>query len=98
MLSTDILWGIYIKIFHPNACLHQVRNVRSGLDSRTKILNILERQSLSAGKLSKQTRLTYDTVMHHLRLLESENIVQRIGKRPYLWRLTGKGQKRLDSM
>jgi hypothetical protein len=33
--------------------------------------------------------------MHHLRLLESEGTVNRKGKRPYIWLLTGLGQKRL---
>jgi len=34
-------------------------------------------------------------VMHHLHLLENEGTVSRKGKRPYIWLLTGLGQKLL---
>ena len=37
----------------------------------------------------------YGVVIHHLKLLETEKIVERKGKRPHVWLLTGLGQKRL---
>lgn len=83
------------EVLHPNAYLQRVRNVKTGLKARTKILNALEKRSANASSLAKEKLLSYGTVMHHLRLLEFEGIVNRKGKRPYLWLLTGIGQKRL---
>ena len=81
---------------HPNAYLKNIRNVNSGLKVRTKILEILESNSFSAGTIGKEAALSYSVVMHHLRLLEIEGIVHRKGCRPYYWVSTGLGQKRLN--
>jgi len=83
------------KALHPNAYLQRVRNVKTGLKARTKILNALEKKRSDASSIARELPLSYSTVMHHLRLLEIEGIVNRKGKRPYLWLLTGLGQKRL---
>ena len=83
--------------FHPNAYLRLVRNVSSGLKARTKILDALEGKSFDAVRLAKETSLSYNVAMHHLRLLEKEGIVHRNGRRPYFWVPTGLGQKRLVS-
>ncbi|MGB9915278.1 MAG: ArsR family transcriptional regulator [Candidatus Bathyarchaeales archaeon] len=83
------------EAFHPNAYLQHVKNVRSGLIARTKILNSLEHQSADTLSIAKELRSSYGAVMHHLRLLEKEGIVNRKGKRPTLWAPSGLGQKRL---
>jgi len=83
--------------FHPNAYLESVKNVKGGLRTRTEILDIIENRPLDASSIAKAIGLSYGTVMHHLRLLENEGIVNRKGKRPYLWLPTGLGQKRLVS-
>jgi len=75
--------------------LERVKNVKSGLKARTRILNALEKRSSDAAAIAKEKSLSYGVVMHHLRLLEKEGIVNRKGKRPYFWVLTGLGQKRL---
>jgi len=86
-------------IFHPNAYLSETRNVRQGLASRTKILVVLERKSATASTLAKESKLSYNVVHHHLRLLEAEKIVLcRKEKRPYFWKLTGVGQQRLETV
>jgi len=72
-----------------------VKNVKRGLKTRTKILDALEKRSSDAAAIAKKKSLSYGVVMHHLRLLEKEGIVNRKGKRPYFWVLTGLGQKRL---
>jgi DNA-binding transcriptional ArsR family regulator len=77
--------------------LERVKNVKSGLKARTKILTALEKRSSDAAAMAKEKSLSYGVVMHHLRLLEKEGIVNRKGKRPYFWVLTGLGQKRLVS-
>ena len=85
--------------FHPNAYLSETRNVRQGLDSRTKILRVLERKSATANVLAKESGLNYSVVLHHLRLLEAENILLRRGsKRPFFRELTGVGQQRLKTV
>jgi len=75
--------------------LHHVKNVKSGLKARTIILNVLENQALDAVSIATEKSLSYGVVMHHLHLLENEGTVNRKGKRPYIWLLTGLGQKRL---
>ncbi len=80
---------------HPNAYLKKIRNVRSGLKARTKILMQLDTRYLNAAELSRNTVLSYGVVMHHLGLLRDEGIVERKGTRRYVWLATGLGQKRL---
>jgi predicted transcriptional regulator len=83
--------------YHPNAYLANIKNVKLGLRARTRILNILEKQSVDAKTIGKETEMLYSVIMHHLRLLEAEGTVQRKGKKPHVWVLTGLGQKRLTN-
>jgi predicted transcriptional regulator len=83
------------ETYHPNAYLETVRNVKLGLKARTGILNVLERLSGDAKTIAGESGLPYGVTMHHLKLLEKERIVERKGGRPYSWKLTGTGQKRL---
>ena len=80
---------------HPNAYLKNIRNVSCGLKARTKILNSLESKASDGVKIAKDGSLSYSVAMHHLRLLENEDIVHRRGRRPIYWVATGLGQKRL---
>jgi predicted transcriptional regulator len=75
--------------------MQHIKNVKSGLKARTIILNVLEIRASDAKAIAKEKSLSYGVVMHHLRLLENEGTVNRKGKRPYIWLLTGLGQKRL---
>ncbi|MEM1563422.1 MAG: winged helix-turn-helix domain-containing protein [Candidatus Bathyarchaeia archaeon] len=81
--------------YHPNAYLIDFRNIKLGLKARTLILNFLERSSADAKTIAKETGLPYSVVLHHLKLLESKGIAKRESKRPFVWTLTGLGQKRL---
>ena len=81
--------------YHPKAFLHHVKNVKSGLEARTKILNLLDQQPFSAPTIARNIAMSYDAVLYHLHLLEAEATVSRRGKRPRIWVLTGLGQKRL---
>lgn len=83
------------KVFHPNAYLTKIRNVTRGLRARTRILRVLEKRSADAKTIAEESGLSYRVVLHHLRLLMAEDIVDRKGGRPYSWTLTGLGQKRL---
>lgn len=85
--------------FNPNAYLMQIRNVHKGLVARSRILEVLEGISATAGALAKETALSYRVILHHLRLLEAENIISRkTSKKPYCWELTGGGQQRLRTV
>ena len=73
-----------------------VRNVKCGLRARSKILEIIEEKPSDAAGIVRASTLSYNAVMHHLRLLKDENIVSKHGRRPYYWSATGLGQKRLQ--
>jgi predicted ArsR family transcriptional regulator len=84
--------------YHPKAYLEHVKSVKNGLVARTKILEVLERNSVAASAIAHDAAISYETVRYHLRLLEADGTVRRVGKkRPCLWHLTGLGQKRLVS-
>jgi len=82
-------------VYHPNAYLSTIRNVRLGLAARTKILNVLEKTVGDARTIATQAGLSYGVAVHHLKLLGVEEIVYRKDHRTSIWVTTGKGQKRL---
>jgi hypothetical protein len=85
--------------YHPNAYLARRRNVTKGLKARTKILAVMDRtDELTLKEVSRLALLSYSSSLHHVRLLEGEGILKRAGKRPYKWRITGKGQKSLNRL
>ncbi|MDH5481346.1 MAG: hypothetical protein OEY22_00495 [Candidatus Bathyarchaeota archaeon] len=86
---------MFKEVYHPNAYLTDIKNVKLGLRARTQILNILEKHSVDAQTIGKEAETSYRVVLHHLRLLETDGTVKRKGSRPYVWVLTGLGQKRL---
>lgn len=83
---------------HPKAFLTLKKNVRRGLLARTQIVLTLENKASSVKDVAQETGLSYSSVLHHLHLLEAENILTRRGKRPYFWSLTGSGQQRLTDV
>ena len=83
------------EVWHPNSYLSRIKNIKRGLSARTRILNMLEGGSMDARSMADQAGMHYSVVMHHLKLLEAEEIVERKGGRPHNWLLTGVGQKRL---
>jgi predicted transcriptional regulator len=83
--------------YHPKAFLSLKRNVRPGLIVRTRVVLLLEKRMLNAKSIAQKTELSYGVILHHLHLLEAENILVRKGNRPYLWELTGVGQQRLTN-
>lgn len=80
---------------HPNAYLSEIKNINLGLRARTQILNVLEKSFADARTIAQKAQMHYGVVMHHLKLLEAEAIIQRKGTKPYTWFVTGLGQKRL---
>ncbi len=80
---------------HPKAFLTLKRNVQPGLSARTQIISLLEKKKYNTKKISKETGLSYKSVLYHLHLLEAEKILSHRGRRTYVWELTGAGQQRL---
>jgi DNA-binding transcriptional ArsR family regulator len=86
------------EAYHPNAYLSNIKNIKLGLQTRSKILSILDKGSADAKTIAKETGMRYSVIMHHLRLLEAEGIVERKGSKPHTWAVTGLGQKRLVNL
>jgi len=81
---------------HPNSWLPRIRNVASGLESRSLVLTVLEGGERTAKEVAEETGMSYLRVLHHLHLLEDFRVVERDdARRPYRWSLTGLGQRRL---
>lgn len=78
--------------YDPNAYLSKRRNVGRGLERRSKILKEV---GATAKEIANKSGLSYCSVLYHLKLLERERIVRRIGKKPFRWELTGLGQQKL---
>lgn len=81
--------------YNPKAFLTRIKNVKQGLVTRTNIASALEGDQLAAKTISEKSKVKYSAVLRHLHLMEDEFIVEKEGKRPYMWKLTGAGQKRL---
>jgi len=89
---------MFKEAYHPKAFLFQRRNIRPGLVARTRIIQLLEKGASNTKTVAKEIGLTYATALHHLHLLEAEDIVLRDAKKPYIWELTGAGQQRLTNL
>ena len=50
-----------------------------GGDNRIKILDILIINPLNINKISEELQLDYKTVQHHMRILEKNNLITRMG-------------------
>jgi len=61
--------------YHPKAYLSNIKNIKRGLQTRTRILNVLDKEPADAKGISTKASLHYGVVMHHLRLLEAEAII-----------------------
>jgi predicted transcriptional regulator len=86
------------RVYHPNAWLSNFKNVKPGLERRTAILDLLEKQSYTAKHLSKRINITYRTVLYHLHNLERKGIIKRAAnKPPFPWKLRSVGQLTLDN-
>jgi Bacterial regulatory protein, arsR family. len=50
-----------------------------GGDNRIKILDLLIKNPLNINKISEELQLDYKTIQHHMRILEKNNLITRIG-------------------
>jgi len=89
---------MFKEAYHPKAYLSNIKNIRRGLQARTRILDVLDKRSVDAKTIAKETGMHYGVVMHHIRLLEAEGIIERKQSKPHIWVVTGLGQKRLVNL
>ena len=80
------------KIYESLAFLRTIRNVRKGLITRSKIINILKNNKFSAKEIAEKINMSYSAIRRQLKLMEREKIVRKIGRK---WSLTGYGQKEI---
>jgi len=83
-------------MYHPNAYIKEKRNTKRGLSVRTCILETIEKKAKTARELASECEISYYSCIYHLKVLKSEKIVERSDKRPYKWKITGCGQRRLN--
>lgn len=80
-------------IFEPQSYLAFIRNVRPGLEARTRIITVLRSRARTAKGIAAETGLGYRSVLQHLKAMRRGRVVRQEGKRPYSWSLTGYGQQ-----
>jgi predicted transcriptional regulator len=84
------------KGFHPKAYLVHKRNIKAGLDARSKIIQALESGNKTIKEICEETGLNYSKVIYHIKLLLNEKIIKKINKtKPYSLTLTEFGQQKL---
>ena len=50
-----------------------------GGDNRIKILDLLIKNPLNINKITEELQLDYKTIQHHMRILEKNNLITRMG-------------------
>lgn len=80
------------KIIEALAFLRNIRNVKKGLTTRSKIIRVLKKSRSSAKEIANKINMSYSAIRRQLKLMEKENIVRKIGRK---WILTGYGQREL---
>lgn len=82
---------------NPRAYLSRIKNVKKGLDTRSKILELIKSKPLTIRKISEQVGRSSSSIRRHLKNMEAEGIVrsQRYKGR-LLWMPTGIGQKSIE--
>ncbi|HKO40113.1 MAG TPA: winged helix-turn-helix domain-containing protein [Nitrososphaeraceae archaeon] len=69
-----------------------------GGDNRIKILDLLIKKPLNINKISEDLQLDYKTIQHHIRVLEKNNLVTKVGdKYGILYFISNYMEKNIDS-
>ncbi|WP_455278606.1 winged helix-turn-helix domain-containing protein [[Eubacterium] cellulosolvens] len=84
------------KGFHPKAYLKSKRNVRTGLRTRTLIIELISKKPSQIKGIANETNLSYRSIAYHVKTLKKENILTSSTiKKPLVWKLTRFGQQKL---
>ncbi len=82
---------------HSRAFLRSVRNVKKGLLTRSRIVELLSEKAYTMSQLAEEIGLSESSIRRHLNNMLAEGIVEKIKYRgKVLWRLSGYGQLDLD--
>jgi len=74
-----------------------VRNVKKGLLTRSRIVELLSEKAYTMSQLAEEIGLSESSIRRHLNNMLAEGIVEKIKYRgKVLWRLSGYGQLALD--
>ncbi len=74
-----------------------MRNVRRGLLTRSKIINILSKKASTISQIAEEVGLGESSIRRHLKNMLAEGIVERFRfKGKVLWRLSRSGQLDLE--
>lgn len=69
-----------------------------GGDNRIKILDLLIKNPLNINKISEELQLDYKTIQHHVRILEKNNLVTKMGdKYGMLYFISNYMEKNIES-
>ena len=69
-----------------------------GGDNRIKIFDLLIKKPLNINKISEDLELDYKTIQHHMRVLEKNNLVTKVGdKYGILYFISNYMEKNIDS-
>jgi predicted transcriptional regulator len=69
-----------------------------GGDNRIKILDLLIKNPLNINKISEELQLDYKTIQHHIRILEKNNLITKIGdKYAVLYFISNYMEKNIES-
>ena len=85
------------RLIHSRAFLRSVRNVKKGLLTRSRIVELLSEKAYTMSQLAEEIGLSESSIRRHLNNMLAEGIVEKIKYRgKVLWRLSGYGQLALD--
>ncbi|RLG07853.1 MAG: hypothetical protein DRN65_02755 [Thaumarchaeota archaeon] len=74
-----------------------MRNVKKGLLTRSRIVELLSEKAYTMSQLAEEIGLSESSIRRHLNNMLAEGIVEKIKYRgKVLWRLSGYGQLALD--
>ena len=69
-----------------------------GGDNRIKILDLLIKNPLNINRISEELQLDYKTIQHHVRILEKNNLVTKMGdKYGILYFISNYMEKNIES-
>mgnify|MGYP001772766011 FL=1 len=82
---------------NPRAYLARIKNVKRGIDTRSKILELIQSKPLTLKKIAETVGRSSSSVRRHLKNMESEGIVKsQKYKGRTIWISTGIGQKAIE--
>ncbi|MCL7383390.1 MAG: winged helix-turn-helix domain-containing protein [Thaumarchaeota archaeon] len=84
---------------NPRAYLARIKNVKKGVNTRSKILEVIKSRPLTLKSIAEQVGKSGSSIRRHLKNMEAEGIVksQRYKGR-IIWMTTGVGQKAIEEV